>query len=117
MIKTSVRSVTDAVNFLRQASPEVPKAAVILGSGVKVLDDLDQEKHLSYDQVFGMSPGVAGHAGTLGLGKVAGKLTVVLRGRFHLYEGYDWDLVTLPARVLIEWGVPHLYLTNAALNG
>jgi purine-nucleoside phosphorylase len=31
-----------------------------------------------------------------------------------MYEGHDWDVVTLPARVLVEWGVKNLYLTNAA---
>ncbi|MCA9802776.1 MAG: purine-nucleoside phosphorylase, partial [Cyanobacteria bacterium HKST-UBA02] len=38
----------------------------------------------------------------------------VFRGRFHLYEGHDWDTVTLPARLVSDWGIPHLILTNAA---
>jgi purine-nucleoside phosphorylase len=114
MIETEARSATEAVAFLRQVSKEVPAAAVVLGSGVKVLEDLDEQSSFSYDQVFGMSPSIVGHAGSLSLGRVGGKLTAVLRGRFHLYEGHGWDVVTLPTRVLMDWGVPNLYLTNAA---
>lgn len=109
-----VKSVAQAVEFLRQASPEVPEVAVVLGSGVNVLEDLSDLQSLPYEKVFGISPGVAGHAGSLTIGKLAGKTVAVLRGRFHLYEGHDWDIVTLPARVVIEWGVKNFYLTNAA---
>lgn len=113
MTEALARSVNDAVDFLRQVSKSVPKAAVVLGSGVKVLDDV-AEGTFSYDQVFGMSPSIVGHAGSLSLGRVDGQLVAVLRGRFHLYEGHVWDVVTLPTRVLAEWGVPYLFLTNAA---
>ena len=42
------------------------------------------------------------------------RYVAVLRGRFHLYEGYEWEDVTLAARTIVEWGVPNLLLTNAA---
>src|SRR5215813_2929831 len=113
MTKALAHSVQDAVQFLSQVSRQVPKAAVVLGSGVKVLEDLTDDT-FSYDQIFGMSPTIVGHAGSLSLGRVDGQLVAVLRGRFHLYEGHDWEVVTLPARVLAAWGVPYLFLTNAA---
>jgi len=113
MTKALAHSVQDAVQFLSQVSRQVPKAAVVLGSGVKVLEDLTDDT-FSYDQIFGMSPTIVGHAGSLSLGRVDGTLVAVLRGRFHLYEGHNWDVVTLPARVLAAWGVPYLFLTNAA---
>lgn len=114
MLTTKAKSITDAVTFLRKASSVTPEAAVVLGSGVKVLEGLCEETQYSYDEIFGISPGIAGHAGSFALGKIDGHLVAVLRGRFHLYEGHDWDTVTLPTKVLIEWGVPNLYLTNAA---
>ena len=114
MLETTIRSTTDAVAFLKQVSQEVPEAAVVLGSGVKVLEDISEQTHYSYEQIFGISPSIAGHAGSLSLGRIDGHLIAVLRGRFHLYEGHDWSVVTLPTRVLVEWGVPNLYLTNAA---
>jgi purine-nucleoside phosphorylase len=111
---TAVKPVSKAVEFLREVSPTVPDCAIVLGSGVQVLEDLPDSKTISYKDVFGIAPGVVGHVGSLTLGKVGSKTVAVLRGRFHLYEGYDWDVVTLPARAIAEWGVPRLYLTNAA---
>ncbi len=113
-MQTLARSTEQAVEFLKRASKEVPAAAVVLGSGVKVLEDLPEQVQFSYDQVFGMSPTIVGHAGSLTLGRVGKQLVAVLRGRFHLYEGHNWDVVTLPAQVIAQWGVPRLYLTNAA---
>jgi purine-nucleoside phosphorylase len=110
----TAKPVSEAAKFLRNLSPSAPACAFVLGSGVKVLEDLDDSKSVSFEQVFGIAPGVVGHAGSLSLGKVEGKLVAVLRGRFHLYEGHNWDVVSLAARTLIEWGVPALYLTNAA---
>lgn len=114
MEKLAAKPVQEAVEFLRKFSPETPSAAVVLGSGVKVLEELDELRSVSYEEVFGVSPGVVGHSGTLSLGRNNGKLIAVLRGRFHCYEGHSWDVVTLPTKVLVEWGVAQLFLTNAA---
>src|SRR5688500_17989013 len=114
MTQVMAKPVTKAVEYLRQLSPEVPECAVVLGSGVKVLENLPESKTAGYQDIFGIAPGVAGHAGSLSLGRVDGKLVAVLRGRFHLYEGYEWNVVTLAARAIAEWGVPQLFLTNAA---
>ena len=35
-------------------------------------------------------------------------------GRFHLYEGYDIDTVTLPVRLFHDLGIENLIITNAA---
>lgn len=116
MIKSAPRTASEAVSALKKLSAEVPVAAVVLGSGVSVLDKLVDAAVLPYQDLFGMAPGVVGHSGTLTVGRVeaGGPLVAVLRGRFHLYEGYDWSTVTLATRVIVEWGVPNLLLTNAA---
>ncbi len=107
-----------AVALLKKTYPVVPDAAVILGSGVNVLEGLHNPLVLKYTDLFGHAPSVAGHSGTLTIGRLgtAGHdpLVAVLRGRFHLYEGYPWDNVTLAARTVVEWGVPRLLVTNAA---
>ncbi|MBX9690431.1 MAG: purine-nucleoside phosphorylase [Candidatus Obscuribacterales bacterium] len=114
MEKLAAKPVAEAAAFLKKFSPQVPDAAVVLGSGVKVLEDLEESRSISYEEVFGVSPGVVGHSGALSIGKIDGKTVAVLRGRFHFYEGHPWSVVTLPAQTLVEWGVPKLYLTNAA---
>jgi len=115
MITTAPKSAAEAVSKLQKLGSAVPVAAVILGSGVSVLDDLHDAMVLPYLDLFGLAPGVAGHSGTVTIGNLEnGTRIAVLRGRFHLYEGYDWATVTLAARAIVEWGVPNLLLTNAA---
>jgi purine-nucleoside phosphorylase len=110
------RPVGEAVEFLKKLSEQVPSAAVVLGSGVHVLEDLKDSCSIPYSEVFGVAPTIEGHTGSLSIGRIEsnGPMIAVLRGRFHLYEGHDWTVVTLPTRVISAWGVPKLFLTNAA---
>jgi purine-nucleoside phosphorylase len=48
------------------------------------------------------------------IGEIEGKTVVIQQGRFHYYEGYDMEQVTLPVRVYGVMGVKNLALTNAA---
>lgn len=118
MIKSTPKTAAEAVGQLKKLYPVAPKAAVILGSGVNVLEGLHNPIVVKFEELFGLAPGVAGHSGTLTLGRLGASgddcLVAVLRGRFHLYEGYDWSTVTLAARTIVEWDVPNLLLTNAA---
>ena len=114
MVQATVRTVADAVATLNSSVPSVPDTAFLLGSGVQILEELDEASSWSYSQIFGISPSIAGHNGSVTVGKLDGHNVAVLRGRFHLYEGHDWEIVTLPVKVLAAWGVRDLYLTNAA---
>lgn len=117
MKETAVKSVSVAVDFLKDVCKEVPSYAVVLGSGVAALEDLTESQTLPFQEVFGVAPTIAGHSGSLTLGRLPdGKkpMVAVFRGRFHLYEGHDWSVVTLAAKVLVEWGVSKVLLTNAA---
>jgi purine-nucleoside phosphorylase len=66
---------------------------------------------------------VEGHSGRLVVGKlevpaeggIKRDVTVAaMQGRFHFYEGYSLDEVTLPVRAFGAMGVQSLVLTNAA---
>src|SRR5271155_3128091 len=59
-------------------------------------------------------PTVAGHAGQMIFGELAGKKLMVLSGRFHRYEGRSPAEITYPINVVDALGVKVLIVTNAA---
>jgi purine-nucleoside phosphorylase len=93
-----------------------PDIGIVLGSGLGALaEQVDGKTVASYDQIAGFPMStVAGHAGQLIVGKLAGRTVALLRGRWHLYEGYEPTQVTIGVRSLARWGVKALVVTNAA---
>jgi purine-nucleoside phosphorylase len=90
---------------------------VILGSGLGGLGSKLEEplKTISYDLIPGFPKAtVEGHAGHLVYGRWNSRGVVVMEGRFHRYEGHDWQTLVLPVRVLMQLGVTHFFITNAA---
>ncbi len=110
------RQVEQAAATLRQRLGAVPDVAIVLGSGLGgVADRLHAPVVVPYDALPGWPrPGVAGHAGRLVTGDLAGRRVLVLSGRVHLYEGRSPDEATFATRVLAHAGVRCLILTNAA---
>jgi len=100
---------------VRAAVTEVPKIAVVLGSGLNELADrIGEPTAIPYDQIPHFpQTSVAGHQGQVSLGKLAGTPVLVFLGRFHHYEGHDLETVTFPVRVLQQLGVSSLILTAA----
>jgi purine-nucleoside phosphorylase len=93
-----------------------PTVAVVLGSGLGFFTErLKDVVTIPYREIPGSpEPTVEGHGGTLVVGKLAGKDIIAQSGRFHLYEGHDAAVTTLPVRAFAELGVDTLLLTNAA---
>ena len=52
--------------------------------------------------------------GELVIGALAGKVVVVMKGRFHPYEGYEPWKVAFPIRVMKVLGCRGVIITNAA---
>lgn len=57
---------------------------------------------------------VNSHAGKLIFGEIQGRKVVCMSGRFHFYEGYDFEQLVIPVRVLKLLGIKALIITNAA---
>lgn len=57
---------------------------------------------------------VTSHSGNLVVGRLAGKYTAILQGRFHWYEGYSARRVGFPIRVLSRLGAKIALITNAS---
>lgn len=104
---------------LRLGDRPVPRVGIILGSGLGTLADrITDPIVIPYGDVpyFPVST-VAGHAGRLVIGELAGPEptpVVAFQGRFHLYEGYDASQVVFPVRALARLGVRACVITNAA---
>ena len=91
-------------------------SAIILGSGMSGFDEnFKSEFSIDYSEIPNfIKPSVEGHSGKLSIIEFGGKLTAVLSGRAHYYEGYDISEIVLPTRVLAHLGIKTLILTNAA---
>jgi purine-nucleoside phosphorylase len=99
-----------------KAAGHTPRAAIVLGSGLGgVADAITDAVEIPYDEIpYFVRSTVEGHAGTLILGSLSGTDVAVMKGRFHFYEGYTMEEVTLPVRVFSLMGIKTLVLTNAA---
>lgn len=112
----SLSEVKAAAAVVHASLQETPEIALILGSGLGILaDSLEDSVTIDYADIphFPVST-VEGHAGQLVAGKLSGKSVIVMKGRFHLYEGYSPAQVTFPIRVFKELGIRSLIVTNAA---
>lgn len=108
--------VMEAVSFIRTCTSLKPSVALILGSGLGDLaNEVSDAIVIPYEEIphFARST-VVGHAGRLLLGRLAHMPVVVMQGRFHFYEGYSPQALTLPVRVMSALGAHTLLVTNAA---
>lgn len=98
------------------AEQNPPAIAVILGSGLgDIANRLQVTCQVSYAGIPQMpSTSVAGHAGKLLYGRLAEQFILIFQGRFHRYEGHDWDTILRPVRIAYELGALNLLATNAA---
>ncbi len=105
-----------AAQYLRARVPELPEIALVLGSGLGAFAEaISDPIAIPYSDIpHFLTATVDSHAGKLVFGHVAGKRVVCMSGRFHYYEGYEFEQLALPVRVLNCLGVRALILTNAA---
>ena len=105
-----------SADYVRARMPFEPQIAVILGSSLgPFAGQLQDPVEIDYHEIPNFLTSTApGHAGKLIFGTLAGKRLVCLSGRFHSYEGYDFEQLTQPVRLLKLLGVRALIVTNAA---
>ena len=111
-----LRNVEHTAGWLRKvASGFKPETAIIAGSGLGgALPKLDDKMAVSYKDIPGFpTTTVKGHAGELIFGRMGGHDVVMMKGRFHYYEGRPLSFIAFPIRVLRALGVKNLLLTAA----
>jgi purine-nucleoside phosphorylase len=104
-----------AAAAIKRILPKPPKAAVILGTGLGgVANQIKNLKEIPYSDVphFPVST-VKSHAGRVVAGMLGGTQVLAFDGRFHYYEGWNWEQVTLPVRVAKACGAQALFLGGA----
>lgn len=106
----------ETTQYLIKKGFEAPEVGIVLGTGLgKLADELKNPivAHYSHIPHFPLAT-VEFHSGKLIFGEIEGVKTVVMQGRFHLYEGYDPQQITYPIRVLHSLGIKKLLISNAA---
>ncbi|TQQ85855.1 purine-nucleoside phosphorylase [Peptacetobacter hominis] len=105
-----------AAEYIKEKIDVTPEIGLILGSGLGVIaDKVENPISIKYSDIPGFPEStVKGHAGELVAGKYMGKNVIVMKGRFHFYEGHSQRLIAMPVRVMKELGVETLIVTNAA---
>ena len=93
-----------------------PKIGIILGSGLgKLGEQIQNPIVIPYREIPGFPISTAvGHKGNFICGTLGGKNVVAMQGRFHYYEGYPMETVTIGVRVMKLLGVEYLFVSNAA---
>ena len=105
-----------SADFLRTKTGRTPEIGIVLGSCLgPFAREIEDPVEVDYGDIpnFLLST-VASHAGKLIFGTVSGRSVVCMSGRFHSYEGYSFEELVIPVRVLRLLGVKTLILTNAA---
>jgi purine-nucleoside phosphorylase len=107
---------SEQIKKLLGANFEAPEFGIICGSGLGSLaEEIESPVVVEYSQINGFPvSSVSGHKSRLIAGTIHNKKVIAFQGRFHYYEGYDLEDVTLPIRVLKELGIHTLIVTNAA---
>lgn len=111
-----LEKINQTAEYLRSRVAEMPRTAIILGTGLGALvDHIRVNQEIPYSEIPNMPVStVQGHSGKLIFGTLGDKPVIAMSGRFHYYEGYDMKQVTFPVRVFKALGVDTLFVSNAA---
>ena len=111
-----IERITKAADFISsRLGGRKPLAGIVLGSGLgKLADRIENPVVIPYREIPGFPESTAiGHKGNFIGGELGGRFIVAMQGRFHYYEGYPMELVTLPIRVMKVLGIGHHFGSNA----
>ena len=108
--------ISAAADEIRKHWSKSPRVGIILGTGLgNFSEQISAEAKINYEDIphFPKSTAV-GHKGQLVCGMLQGVPVVTMEGRFHIYEGYSAQQVTLPVRVMKHLGISLLIVSNAS---
>ncbi len=108
--------IEEAANAIRSRAQVAPRFGITLGTGLGgLVGEIQIDARIPYAEIpWFPEPRVTSHSGTFVLGTLGGKPVAALEGRYHYYEGYSLEEITLPVRVLKALGVECILFSNAA---
>lgn len=118
--KGAVSMAADLAHAMQQHLPclqhSTPRIGLILGSGLHgVADQVEDDQRVEYCDLPGLTETTAdGHVGEFVAGVWHDFPVLAMNGRFHLYEGFSIEQITLPIRAMQQLGIQHLVISNAA---
>lgn len=113
---TFAQQLHSATEDIRKKESRSIDIAIILGSGLSgITINLDKTSEFAYQDLFGLaSPSVMSHKGTLRIGEMNKQCVAICQGRYHLYEGYSAQQVSMMVYLLAQLGAKKIIITNAA---
>ena len=112
----SLSQIQQAADYIKSHTGIQPEAGIILGTGLHgLVSEVVVADVIDYSTIphFPVST-VETHTGKLILGHMGKRPVVVMQGRFHYYEGYSMQQVTMPVQVMKLLGVRQLFVSNAS---
>ena len=116
MTKPLMDRIEEAAAHVRDRAGDInPDVGIIFGTGLSSLrSDVTDAVTIPYAEIpHFVASTVESHAGELVLGALEGRPVVAMRGRFHAYEGYSYEDITFPVRVMKALGIETLIVSNA----
>lgn len=118
MLLTEYDKLCESLRYIKGHTDLRPRIGIVCGSGLgNIVEMLENAISISYNKIphFPQST-VVGHSGELVIGERDRVPIVCMRGRVHLYEGYDVIECIRPIRLMAMLGIEILIVTNAAGN-
>lgn len=114
-----MQEITEACSFIKTKGIIDPQIGIVLGTGLgnAFVEKIENPIYIDYREIPYFPPAtIEYHKGKLIFGTIYGKRVLVMQGRFHYYEGYSMQQITLPIRVMKMLGIKNLLISNAAGN-
>ncbi len=112
-----IEKITESKAFISEIiEGKTIESVIVLGSGMSGFEENYKPLYqLNYSEIPNfLQPSIEGHSGKLSIVNIEGKITAILSGRAHFYEGYPIQELVIPIRTFIMLGAKTLILTNAA---
>lgn len=110
-----LQKIKETKEYLENRVGLKPEVGIVLGTGLGgLVNEIEIKEAVPYQEIpnFPVST-VEGHSGKLIFGQLGSKNIIAMQGRFHYYEGYSFQDLALPIRVMHALGIGHLFVSNA----